>query len=178
MTIFTYNDNKTSIKCLTSEKLINICAKFASIIKKNISKFNFKYNGNIINKELKYEEFINEKDRNSINITIEEIKDENMNNYIIGEIYIKEEDINKDIRNINSLENLKREKEYHDASDDYKLENEKEIKEKIIIKINNNIIDFNYYYKFKESGKYEIKYIFKENIGKTDYMFYGCKIPG
>ena len=96
-----------------------------------------------------------------------------MNNYIIGEIYIKEEDINKDIRNINSFENLKREKEYHDASDDYKLENEKEIKEKNIIK---NIIEFNYYYKFKESGKYEIKYIFKENIGKTDYMFYGSKI--
>ena len=175
MTIFTNNDNKTSIKCLTSEKLINICENFASKIKENISKFNFKYNGNIINKELKYEELINEKDKNSINITIEEIKDENMNNYIIGEIYIKEEDINKDIRNINSFENLKREKEYHDASDDYKLENEKEIKEKIIIK---NIIEFNYYYKFKESGKYEIKYIFKENIGKIDYMFYGSKIPG
>ena len=50
--IFTFKDNKTIIECLTSEKLINICERFASKTKENISKLNFKYNGNIINKEL------------------------------------------------------------------------------------------------------------------------------
>ena len=37
-----------------------------------------------------------------------------------------------------------------------------------------NIIGFTYYYKFKEVGKYEIKYIFKENIRKIDFLFTQC----
>ena len=78
---------------------------------------------------------------------------ENKINYIFGEINIKEEDINKEIRIINSLENYQRENKLKVEENDYK-----EIKEKIKIEINNNIIEFNYYYKFKESGKYQIKY--------------------
>ena len=69
--IFTFKDNKTIIECSTSEKLINICERFASKIKENISRFYFKYNGNIINKELKYEEIINEKDKENMNIIVE-----------------------------------------------------------------------------------------------------------
>ena len=65
----------------------------------------------------------------------------NINNYIIGEIEINEdEDINKDIRIINTFEKLKRQNEWGDREDDYKYENEKEIKDNCEIKINNNRI--------------------------------------
>ena len=71
-------------------------------------------------------------------------------NYIIGEIDIKNEDINKDIRIINSFEECKRIYNRKDDKDDYKYENEKEIKEICKIEINNKIIPFSYFYKFKE----------------------------
>ena len=61
---------------------------------------------------------------------------ENDNNKIIGEIYINENNINKDIQIINSFENCKRKYGWKDENDDYKYENEKEIKENIEIKIN------------------------------------------
>ena len=106
------------------------------------------------------------------------IENKNNNNFIIAELYItyikkKEED--RDIRIINSFEAIKREKNLKDDEDDYKYENEKEIKEKCEIKINDKLIPFNYFYKFNNKGKYEIKYIFKEKVIKADYMFYGCK---
>ena len=56
----------------------------------------------------------------------------------------------------------------------YKYENEKEIKEKCIIKINNKIIPFTYYNRFNKKGKYKIEYLFKEILTKTDYLFYKC----
>ena len=95
-------------------------------------------------------------------------------NYIIAEINIGEDKIDEDIRIMNSFEEAKRENEWMDREDDYKFENEKEIKEKCIIKINNKIISFNYYNKFNEKGKYKIEYLFNEIIIKTDYMFYEC----
>ena len=58
-------------------------------------------------------------------------------NYIIAEINIGEDEIGKNIRIINSFEEAKREKQCNDEEDDYKYENEKEIKEKCKIKINN-----------------------------------------
>ena len=60
-------------------------------------------------------------------------------NYIQAEIEIREEYINKNIRIINSFEEIKREKGWSDKEDDYKYENEKEIK-KCKIKINEKII--------------------------------------
>ena len=98
----------------------------------------------------------------------------NKNNIIIGEIYIKKEDINKDIQIINSFENVKREREWPDEDDDIKYLNEKEIKENIEIKINGKIIEFTYYYQFNKEGKYIIEYSFKNNLTKTCYMFHGC----
>ena len=97
-------------------------------------------------------------------------------NSIIGEIYIKEEDIGKKIRIINSFEEYKRnEKIYYIDEKDYdKYENEKEIKDNCKIKINDNNIGFNYCYEFKEKGKYIIQYTFIKNITKTDFMFNGC----
>ena len=63
-----------------------------------------------------------------------------------------------------------------DKDDDYKYKNEKEIKEKCKIKINDKIIKFSYFYIFKKIGKYIIEYLFKDNLTKIDYMFYGCNL--
>ena len=100
----------------------------------------------------------------------------NINNsyYIVSELDIKEKDINKNIRIINSFEQCKREKLIEGyGENDNQFENEREIKE-CIIKVNNKTVPFNYFYKFKEKGKYQIQYIFNENIDKLDYMFYDC----
>ena len=105
---------------------------------------------------------------NNINNNI--AKDLNIN-YIISEFEIKEENKNKDIRIINSYENFYRENKWA-IEDEYK--NEKEIKENIEIRINDNIIPFSYYYNFKEKGKYIIKYIFKSIITKINHIFHGC----
>ena len=97
------------------------------------------------------------------------------NNYIIAEIEIKENDINKDIRIINSFEQSKREKTYIDkGTENYKYENEKEIKENCKIKINNKIISFSYFYKFPKIGKYKIIYEFKDILTKIDFIFCDC----
>ena len=79
-----------------------------------------------------------------------EINNTNSTNIIIGEINIGPDDINKDIQIINSFENYKRINDLDDKEDDYKYENEKEIKENIKIKIEGKIIEFSYYYKFKK----------------------------
>ena len=92
------------------------------------------------------------------------------NNYIIAEIEIKESDLNKDIRIINSYENQSKEGEQEN-----KNKNEKEIKDNIEITINDELIPFSYSYKFKERGKYKIKYSFKNNLTNTNYMFYKCE---
>ena len=97
-------------------------------------------------------------------------------NIIIGEIYINKNNINKDIRIINSFENVKRENNWEDENDDYKYENEKEIKMNIEIKINGKKIKFVYYYKFKEEGKYIIEYSFENDLAKTNHMFKECNL--
>ena len=95
-------------------------------------------------------------------------------NYILAEINIEEKDIDEDVRIINSFEEYKRINNLDDEEDDYKYINEKEIKENCIIKINNNIIQFNYFYKFKDKGKFIIEYLFKYNIKNLSFMFYKC----
>ena len=52
----------------------------------------------------------------------------NINNIIIGEIYIKEEDVDKDIQIINSFENAKKENQWKDKDDGWEYENEKKNK--------------------------------------------------
>ena len=122
----------------------------------------------LINEDIKK---INEKLNNIFNNNA--IKNENINNYIIAEINIKEEDINKDIRILNSYEESLRIDE--DIDEDLNLNNENEIKN-CEITINNQLIPFNYIHKFKSSGKYIIKYTFKNIINKTSFMFYDCKL--
>ena len=91
-------------------------------------------------------------------------------NYIKAEIEIREKDINKKIRIINSFEEFKRKEDWPDKVDDYKYENEKEIKTKCKIIINGKIISFSYFYIFKEKGKYFIKYSCTDNLIKINYM--------
>ncbi len=90
----------------------------------------------------------------------------NNGNYIIAEIDIKEDNINNDIRIINSFEESKRKYNFELIEDEYKYENENEIKEKCKIKINGNIIPFTYSHKFDKKGKYTIEYVFNENYQK------------
>ena len=80
----------------------------------------------------------------------------NNKNIILGEIYINKYDINKEIQILNSFENVKRKHVWINKEDNWKYENEKEIKENTHIKINEEIIEFTYNYKFKNEGKYKI----------------------
>ena len=103
---------------------------------------------------------------------LNEDSNEHKNNYIIAEIFIKEEDINKNIRIINSYEECLRNKVERLYKDD-KYKNENEIK-KCEIKINEKLIKFNYFHKFQSKGKYIMKYIFKNDIKNICLMFRGC----
>ena len=192
--IFEFKGMKTTIKCDKTEKMRSIMKRYGTVVAEiNINKIYLVYNGNKVNEELSFEEIANKQDKkmNMMNIIIYEINNSKIiedkkerskeiislkekENYIISEIEIKEKDINKDIRIINSFEEVKRINKCEEKEDDYKYENEKEIKENCIIEINAKIIPFSYFYKFKEKGKYKIKYSFKININKTDYMFYEC----
>ena len=104
---------------------------------------------------------------------IKDYKEDNIN-YISAEINIEECNVNKNIRIINTFEECKRINEWYDKEDDYKFVNEKEIKENCKIKINDKEIDFNYFYKFKEEGKYIIEYTFNKNIKNVACMFCDC----
>ena len=81
-------------------------------------------------------------------------------NYINVEIEIKEEDKNKKIRIINSFEQVKKQNNWDDEDDDYKYENEKDLKQYCQIKVRNRKIPFSYFYVFHQKGKFSIQYIF------------------
>ena len=70
LVIFNYKEKKTSISCNTSEKMKNICERFASGIQEDVNKLDFIYNGEIINKELKYEDQVDEIDRREYSMDI------------------------------------------------------------------------------------------------------------
>ena len=93
------------------------------------------------------------------------------NNFIIAEIYIKDGDINKDIRIINSFEEYKKTRTFIELKEEYM--NEKEIN-KCQIEINDESIPFNYYHKFNIKGNYKIKYSFMNYLTKTNHMFTEC----
>ena len=94
------------------------------------------------------------------------------NNYITAEIYISDYNADKDIRIINSYEQSKR--EFLTIKGDYKNENEKEIQENCEIKVDDKIIPFSYFCKFKFKKKYKIIYTFKNKLKNINYLFYRC----
>ena len=120
-------------------------------------------------KSINYGSFIGEIFKNNI-LNKKENNNNTINNYIIGEIYISEENIGKEIRIINSYEEECRK---YNLSIKEKYKNEKEIKE-CIIEINDIKYSFSYFHKFENSGKYKIKYIFKNLIRNCNHIFYYC----
>ena len=177
------------------DNIIDDIIKKLENIKDNMKVY-YNISNNIINNNNRnYEilnninEFIN--NNNKIIIDIKEIMNNNNNindkfekimniydkinkyNNIIGEIDIKDEDINKDIRIINSFEEYRRNNDW-DGKNENEYENEKEIKENCEIKINGKKIPFCYFYKFDKIGKYEIIYTFKNKLNQMDFMFSEC----
>ena len=116
-----------------------------------------------LNKDSNKNKSINESNKNCLN----------KENFILAEIFIKDEDLNNDIRIINSYEEYMR-KNCPNEKLEEKEKNEDEIT-KCEIEINNQSISFNYYHKFDKSGKHLIKYSFKNNLTKTNYMFGECE---
>jgi len=98
-------------------------------------------------------------------------------NYIIAEIEIKSENINKDVRIINSFEQIVKEAKCFKFEIEYPpFENLKEILESIEISIDENDIPFDYFYKFKNQGKHTILYSFKKPLTKTNHLFSQCNL--
>ena len=98
-------------------------------------------------------------------------------NFITGTINITENDINKQIRVINSFENFKKNNINGRVDNELRYRNEEEIKNNCEIKINDKKLskDFFYFVKMPEPGVYSIEYSFKKNLTKTDFMFANCK---
>ena len=147
--------------------------KVGLIKEETIQKINTKI---LYNTFKQYEKDINNKQNSENNLkSYNNIKDNK--NIIIGEIYIKPENINKKILIINSFENCIREGYYFgNEEDNSKYENEKEIKDNIEIKINEKIIPFSYSHYFEKEGKYIVTYKFKNYLTKTNHMFYYCNL--
>ena len=114
---------------------------------------------------------INDKINNILSNNIIKNDNINNNNYIIAEIEIKEKDVNKNIRILNSYEESMRSWDNEDVENEYK--NEEQIK-KWQLQINGQMIPFNYFYHFKSKGKYTIKYSFNNNITNISNVFCEC----
>ena len=140
---------------------------------KNLNEFrnqNKKFKENIIN-------IINEKnifEKFKILMNTEELMRIN-NNYISGTIFVNENNINRDIRIINSYEQMKRESGLKKYKYDIRYENEREIKEICNITIDDKPIEFTYFYKFNKAGEHRINYSFSKNLTKANDLFYNCE---
>ena len=156
------NDEKSEPNLSDNPKI-----KLDSFINKKDQEENLNQMNEIKHKESKLENISNMMNNNNQN---------NIINYIIGKIKIKKEDINKNIRIINSYEEYLRSYSMRKSKDNYYYiyGNEKEIKENIILEINNTKINFHYYYKFNAEGEYIIKYIFKKFLTKANHLFSDC----
>ena len=96
-------------------------------------------------------------------------------NCITGYFLITDNDLNQDIRIINSFEESKRRYNYIKVNNELTLNNENEIKNKCEIEIKGfKLKRFTYFVKFRNPGKYEINYKFKSKLRKADYLFAGC----
>ena len=100
--------------------------------------------------------------------------DHKIENYIIGQFQIFENDVNKNIRIINSFEQMKRKYDYIKLGDERKYANEREIMDKCTIKINNQEFKNIYFLNFQKAGKYTIVYYFSSYLTRTDFLFAEC----
>ena len=98
---------------------------------------------------------------------------ETLPNEITAEINITENDVNTNIRIINSFEETIR-THPKDYNNDEIFNNEEKIKQ-CSITINDKQIKFSYFHTFKKKGKYLIKYKFPNKLNKTLFMFSECK---
>ena len=82
---FIYNDNNYFIQCNNEDKMGDILTKFANKAEKNIKKFFFLYNGQIINEELIFNKCANSLDRsrNYMNVLVLESQDSDNENSLI-----------------------------------------------------------------------------------------------
>ena len=67
-------------------------------------------------------------------------------------------------------------KEWKDWIYSKEFENEKEIKENVVIKINGKLINYSCSHKFEKEGKYTLEYLFKNNLTKINHMFSYCEL--
>ena len=107
--IFNLKGISTIIECKNQEKMKDIIDRFKSKIEIDNDDLVFNYNGNIINKESKFEETIDEKDKttNTINILVNDInKNKIEDNNIKMENNINKEN-NIKIENVNEKEIIK-----------------------------------------------------------------------
>ena len=80
------------------------------------------------------------------------------NNIITGEIFIEDEQKNDNVKIINTYENVARYEDDRKEKDEFNYNNDIEIMNNLVIKINGEKIkmDLVYSYKLKEKGKYNI----------------------
>ena len=153
-------------------KKLNCGTFIGEIFKNNDKNDNIKFNNNTLN----IKDVSNLNSNLNKNYHVGNLLDVcNSNNYILAEIDIKDEDINKNIRILNSYEEKERHTIYINHSRVFYdlFKNEGEIKE-CEIQINNQPIKFNYFHTFTQKGKYIIKYSFNKYLTKTNSMFELC----
>ena len=113
----------------------------------------------------------------SIGKNVEIIKSIPQDNYIKGVLNIGEKFVNKEIKIINSFEQSKRDDPNNDIlnnRNENEYNNEEEIKDNCEITIDEQKINFSYFHKFNNPGDYEIKYLFKDKLTNSSYMFNKC----
>ena len=74
--IFNYNGIKTTIQCFIDEKMSIVCEKFERKVGLDLTEnYYYLYNGNIINKDLKFAKIVNEIDKKSrtMNIVVDKL---------------------------------------------------------------------------------------------------------
>ena len=92
--------------------------------------------------------------------------------YIISKIVINEDDVDENIRIINSYDEWQ--KNNNGSIFEENLRNENEIK-KCKVFIEGKIIPFSYFHKFNKAGTYKIKYLFPNNLNNFCRLFFDCK---
>ena len=139
----------------SSNNSVNIQLKSVNLILNTLDEDIKKLNKNLKNMvddnltKINQSNKIGEKQNNNIN-----------NNFIIAEINVNDNIVNKYVRILNSYEEYIRTNNYEQNEE---CNNEEEIKN-CEIKINDKLIPFNYFYNFKSKGNYIIKYTFKNAI--------------